>query len=285
MWFSSICMLYLYFCVCIHTSDCNTTACLCAVSKNNLSVANPPPTPFTSLFVSLHFMVGSLSILLSAYPLCSLFDSSPPLPHLASLPVHLGLIELCLRVGFGIETAWNTSPPCFHWPIIPFPIGLKGPSVRDNLRVQEEDGEEMRERVRFLFSMLFAWVFVPTICHIICSYILLAFLPSLPLCHIDNNSVSTESTPLNCDSIFPVFTYLGKTTDSWDEDKVFLSFYFSSKLFIILIFKPAQYCVGTLCTAALFHRGMDFIRPLKVSCGFRPQHLYSRCFWVLHTCR
>lgn len=216
MWFSSIWMLYLYFCVCICTSDCNTTACLCAVSRNNLSVANPPPIPFTSLFVSLHFTVGSLSILLSAYPLCSLFDSSPPLPHLASLPVHLGLIELCLRVGFGIETAWNTSPPCFHWPIIPFPIGLKGPSVRDNLRVQEEDGEEMRERVRFLFSMLFAWVFVPTICHIICSYNLLAFLASLPLCHIDKNSVSTVSTPLNCDSIFPVLL----TWEKWPTHEI-----------------------------------------------------------------
>lgn len=43
--------------------------------------------------------------------------------------------------------------------------------------------------------------------------------------------------------------------------------YFSSKLFIILTFKPAQYCVDTLWTAeiGLIHRGMDFIRCPAVS--------------------
>lgn len=138
-------------CTCVFASAsvtiCFFAVCNFLVSKNKLSVP-PPPTPAASLS-QLHIpkspFHGGLYLHPSwvLIPLCSLFALLFFL-HLASLTGRWGIDRAVPQCQI-----WNrgSSPPCFHWPIIPFPTGLKGPSVTDNLPVREGETEEMREGV------------------------------------------------------------------------------------------------------------------------------------------
>lgn len=138
-------------CTCVFASAsvtiCFFAVCNFPVSKNKLSVP-PPPTPaafLSQLHIPKSPFHGGLYLHPSwvLIPLCSLFALLFFL-HLASLTGRWGIDRAVPQCQI-----WNrgSSPPCFHWPIIPFPTGLKGPSVTDNLPVREGETEEMREGV------------------------------------------------------------------------------------------------------------------------------------------
>lgn len=77
------------------------------------------------------------------------FFFTPPGP----LPLLWELSELRVCVRFGIMAAWNISPPCCYWPIIPFSTSLKGPNVADNLPVQGRNWKEMKGGCGLLSSL------------------------------------------------------------------------------------------------------------------------------------
>lgn len=117
---------------------------LCATSSfpkiNSLFPPLPPPLPpcLSSIFLSLHFMVGSISIppeCLSLSVLCSLSCFSSTWPPWQGAG---GLIELCLSVRFGTEAA---HLPASTGQLSPFLLGWKD-------RVLQITFQSERERLR-----------------------------------------------------------------------------------------------------------------------------------------
>lgn len=205
---------------------------LCATSpfpKIN-SLFPPPPTPaafLSQLHIPKSPFHGGLYLHPSwvLIPLCSLFALLFFL-HLASLTGRWGIDRAVPQCQI-----WNrgSSPPCFHWPIIPFPTGLKGPSVTDNLPVREGETEEMREGVLSLspfpsslpvsfvidfscpvsfsspFFELFSWsLFL---------FITLSVIPFL-LLYSDNNGLNLDHWT-EIKAFFSTFIYPGKV--SWAQ--------------------------------------------------------------------
>lgn len=205
---------------------------LCATSPfpkiNSLFPPLPPPLPscLSSIFLSLHFMVGSISIppeCLSLSVLCSLSCFSSTWPPWQGAG---GLIELCLSVRFGTEAA---HLPASTGQLSPFLLGWKGPSVTDNLPVREGETEEMREGVLSLspfpsslpvsfvidfscpvsfsspFFELFSWsLFL---------FITLSVIPFL-LLYSDNNGLNLDHWT-EIKAFFSTFIYPGKV--SWAQ--------------------------------------------------------------------
>lgn len=132
-------------CTCVFASAsvtiCFFAVCNFLVSKNKLSVPPlPPPLPpcLSSIFLSLHFMVGSISIppeCLSLSVLCSLSCFSSTWPPWQGAG---GLIELCLSVRFGTEAA---HLPASTGQLSPFLLGWKD-------RVLQITFQSERERLR-----------------------------------------------------------------------------------------------------------------------------------------
>lgn len=132
-------------CTCVFASAsvtiCFFAVCNFPVSKNKLSVPPlPPPLPpcLSSIFLSLHFMVGSISIppeCLSLSVLCPLSCFSSTWPPWQGAG---GLIELCLSVRFGTEAA---HLPASTGQLSPFLLGWKD-------RVLQITFQSERERLR-----------------------------------------------------------------------------------------------------------------------------------------
>lgn len=219
--YGCICRRRLHLCFCF--SQCDNmffAVCNFPVSKNKLSVP-PPPTPAASLS-QLHIpkspFHGGLYLHPSwvLIPLCSLFALLFFL-HLASLTGRWGIDRAVPQCQI-----WNrgSSPPCFHWPIIPFPTGLKGPSVTDNLPVREGETEEMREGVlslsvpivitcffcyRFLMSRV---LLIPLLRTFFLIFIPLHHTLSYPFPPAIQRQQWPESGPLNWDQGFFQYFYI-----------------------------------------------------------------------------
>lgn len=196
---------------------------LCATSPfpkiNSLFPPLPPPLPpcLSSIFLSLHFMVGSISIppeCLSLSVLCSLSCFSSTWPPWQGAG---GLIELCLSVRFGTEAA---HLPASTGQLSPFLLGWKGPSVTDNLPVREGETEEMREGVlslsdpivitcffcyRFLMSRV---LLIPLLLTFFLIFIPLHHTLSCPFPPAIQRQQWPESGPLNWDQGFFQYFYI-----------------------------------------------------------------------------